>query len=258
MITKTEAIVLRITPFSKTSQVVSWLTPGHGKVMTSIKGARRPKSWFLGQYDLFYTCELLFYAREHDLLHAIKECTPLKPRTALRADWQGAACASYVCDFASRVSLRGGHQPEVYGLTSMALDCLSAGGASLQFIFWFELKMLAVLGLKPRLTVCTRCDRPLPMSGASSFSTVRGGVLCSNCDQARRDPEPVGIPMDVLAILRNWQNSTSPRTARSTRCSDTQLLACQNLLATFLTYHLETGILVSSRSIAIALLQRER
>ena len=48
---KTEAICLDIRPWSRTSHVVSWLTP-MGKVSTVVKGAVRAKSQFLGQYDL--------------------------------------------------------------------------------------------------------------------------------------------------------------------------------------------------------------
>ena len=51
---KSEAICLDIRPWSRTSHVVEWLTP-HGKIRTLVKGAVRPKSAFLGQYDLNYT-----------------------------------------------------------------------------------------------------------------------------------------------------------------------------------------------------------
>ena len=61
-IIKTHGIVLSIHPWSQTSHVVTWLTPDHGPVTTLVKGAVRPKSAFLGQYDLNYTCEIVYYA----------------------------------------------------------------------------------------------------------------------------------------------------------------------------------------------------
>ncbi len=84
MIARARAIVLRVFPYSNTSRVVSWLTADHGRVATLIKGSQRPKSLFLGQYDLFYTCELLFYRHERDGLHIARECTPLTRRDRLR------------------------------------------------------------------------------------------------------------------------------------------------------------------------------
>ena len=72
-IIKTQGIVLTVHPWSRTSHIVTWLTPDHGPVTTLVKGAVRPKSAFLGQYDLFYTCDLLYYARATADLHALRE-----------------------------------------------------------------------------------------------------------------------------------------------------------------------------------------
>ena len=44
MIARTEGLVLRIMPFSRTSQVVAWFTPDCGRMATLVKGAQRPKS----------------------------------------------------------------------------------------------------------------------------------------------------------------------------------------------------------------------
>ena len=38
-IIKTEGIVLAIRPWSRTSHIVTWLTPDHGCVTTLVKGA---------------------------------------------------------------------------------------------------------------------------------------------------------------------------------------------------------------------------
>ena len=92
---KTKGIVLDIRPWSRTSHVVTWLTPGRGPVATLIKGAVRPKSAFLGQYDLFYTCELVYYARAGGELHAVREASPLHTREFLRGRFRATALASY-------------------------------------------------------------------------------------------------------------------------------------------------------------------
>jgi len=72
-IEKQTAVVLKISPFSETSRVVSWMTASAGKISTIIKGSQRSKSAFLGQYDLFYACEILFYRSPRGTLHILKE-----------------------------------------------------------------------------------------------------------------------------------------------------------------------------------------
>lgn len=94
-IIKTKGIVLMVHPWSRTSHVVTWLTPDHGPVTTLVKGAVRPKSAFLGQYDLFYTCDLLYYARATADLHALREVTPRTFRENLRGHWRETALAGY-------------------------------------------------------------------------------------------------------------------------------------------------------------------
>ena len=91
---KTEATCLRISPWSRTSHVVSWLTPS-GRVATLVKGAVRPKSAFLGQYDLNYTCEIVYYDHARGDLHALRECTPSNLREPLRGSYRALAAAGY-------------------------------------------------------------------------------------------------------------------------------------------------------------------
>ena len=99
-IIKTEGIVLAIRPWSQTSHVVTWLTPDHGPVATLVKGAVRAKSAFLWQYDLFYRCDLLYYARASGDLHPLREVTPHNLREHLRGDWRATALAGYAADLA--------------------------------------------------------------------------------------------------------------------------------------------------------------
>jgi len=248
-IEKTQAVVLRVSPFSRTSHVVTWLTPEFGNLATVVKGACRPKSSFLGQYDLYYTCELLFYARERNGLHIARECSPLNMRTALRTNWRASACASYLCDLVSRVSVRG-HQHEIYDLTVGALDSLCADGASSQFLFWAELKLLECLGLSPQLNKCPACDRRLDNIASTDFSHDRGGVLCRNCAQ-HQGRTVTRVQPDVLAMLRNWQRAASPRAATSTKCKPEQLAAFREILGIFLPYHLDMPTMPRSRSLAL-------
>jgi DNA repair protein RecO (recombination protein O) len=209
----------------------------------------RPKSSFLGQYDLFYTCDLIFYARENNGLHIAKECCPLKTRASFRTDWRSASIASCMCDMVARVSPTGGHNPELYDLVTKTLDFLADDGAKLQLLYWFELQLLAVLGLAPRLSACSACNSSVVATRPVFFSPERGGIIChacsskqhsqSNGDDHRNNNGMAQIKPDELAILKNWQNNTTPRSAFNTRCSTEQMVAFRKLLGIFLGCHLD-------------------
>lgn len=270
MIIKTQAIVLRMTPFSETSRVVLWLTRDHGKIATIIKGAHRRRSPFVGQLDLFYTCELLVYLRLFRGLHVVKECSPLKPRTPLRSRWRATACASYFAELVARISPLYAPHPELFRLLDMALDYFADRSALELGLFWFELKLMKVMGLSPQLKECLLCHHPLKtddrrqtVSGAreaSVFSSVRGGVLCKTCapsvpitTSSSRDEVGVPITPDVLGMLRFWQSSRSWRSAQSAACTPRQTRELERILGLFMQYHLEIGN--QARATALSILR---
>lgn len=168
---KTEAICLDVRPWSKTSHVVSWLTPS-GKIATVVKGAMRPKSQFLGQYDLNYTCEIVYYARQRGETRALRECSPLKMREGLRGDFRALAVAGYFCGLVREYAPSGPECQEWFDALGGALDgiCRDSGGrASVGGVVEFELSVLGMLGLKPDLEAeagafALRGERSIPVS----------------------------------------------------------------------------------------------
>lgn len=248
MIIQTPALVLAIRPWSKTSHMVTWLTPEHGKIVTAVKGACRPKSAFLGQYDLFYTCDLLFYRRDSEGVHAIRECAPLALREGLRHQWRRAAAASYLCDLVARVT--GGHQDArpVFGLLGQTLDRLSAAAPLNvhELILWFEMQLLQHAGLMPDLTPCPECHPP----GRSwlRFSLPSGRFLCPHLAQHQTGEATLSLHRDVLelfAALSQRPHEVLPPTGQPSFASKKSedganlLLGLSRFLGMFIAFHLD-------------------
>ena len=151
---KSKAICLDIRPWSQTSHVVSWLTP-NGRVATVVKGAVRPKSLFLGQYDLNYTCEILYYARAKGELHALRDCVPLVCRDALRSSYRLLALAGYFRQLVAELAPAGADCGVWFEALERHLDaCVSAGlgenrVSPIAWLIRFELKVLELAGLAP-------------------------------------------------------------------------------------------------------------
>ncbi len=238
-INKTQAVALRIIEVSNTSAIVVWLTRDYGRLATMIKGAYRPKSMFLGQFDLFYTCELLFYSHAREHLHSIRECSPLKMRSGLREDWRACVGAAYICDLIARIVPWGSPVPRIYSLVDNRLDALSAQGLQMAAVFWFELRILDLLGFSPRLSSCASCGAGVqPQADGKIFSDEHGGVVCYKCAR-KSDGAESPISNSTLAILRQWQASMDVSMAERTRLSDAQRSEIEGLLGSFMTYHLE-------------------
>lgn len=168
---KSEAICLEMHPWSRTSHVIDWLTPD-GVVTTVVKGAVRPKSAFLGQYDLNYTCEIVRYARLRNGASALRECAPIDRRDGLRGDYRALALAGWFRRLAAELAPGGPDCRAWYAALSAALSSLlPADTASRRIanLLDFELKVLDMLGLTPDLvreegSFLLRGERRIPVS----------------------------------------------------------------------------------------------
>ncbi len=251
MIIKTTGLVLRLDPFSKSSQIITWLTPDHGRTVTLAKGAKRIKNHLIGQYDCFYTCEFLFYQSRHSSLHILKECSPISARESFRGDWRASFTASYLCDLLSRLTPPGAPHPALFNWAENTLDFLSKHGTSETVLNWSELKLLKLLGVAPKLSNCINCrTQTFPHNRSACFSISRGGLLCEKCDRGQ-DSSILLLAHDVLGMLRGWENTDSPTMAKRTICSPNQSESANKFLSTFIHYHLQASF---SRDITSSLI----
>lgn len=254
MLVKTEGVILRVLPYSRTSLMADCLTRDLGRVWLLAKGAQRPRSIFLGQIDLFYTCEVLVYQRASRVL-ILKECAALERRDPFRTDWRATACASYFCDFISQVTPPCIPHDDLFDLLEQALDALAAKGASPALMGWYELAALKSLGLGPALTRCPSCGCD-PAAGSPlrlKVSAKMGGVLCRRCEG--REPGPgLAVSGGTLALMRAWDGADDPASAAVAVPSQVQWNEIQSVLRDFSAFHLD--LLLRSRDITLDLLRK--
>lgn len=229
-IVKTDATVLRIAPFSRTSHVVTWLSPNYGRLATVVKGACRPTSAFLGQYDLFTTCELLFYRRERDGVHIIRECSALAARNGLRNDWRRVTTASYLCDLTARVTPPLQEAAGIHALLAAELDRLCATTPDESSVLRVELALLRQLGLMPQLSACPHCH-PLGQTWVR-FGLASGHALCAHRGTAAAEAT-VTVQRDVLDALQHVAASGLPEPVQHLS------LGLRRFLGIFLRFHLD-------------------
>jgi len=151
MIESTTGLILRTRPFTETSLIVHWLTPNFGRIATVAKGARRPKSPFLGKLDLFYLADFSFSRSQRSDLHALREVSLRKTHSALRQNLPLLHQAAYATTFIEQATETETPLPAIYDLTLGFLGHLCEHPAKPQMVFAFELKLLHELGLKPNL-----------------------------------------------------------------------------------------------------------
>lgn len=216
---KSEAVCLAVRPWSRTSHVVMWLTPV-GRLSTVVKGAVRPKSWFLGQYDLNYTCEIVCYARARGDVHALRECVPVQRRDGLRDNYRALAVAGYCRSLVAELAPAGSECRVWYDLVVATLDGLAetrTPSCGLARLLRFELGVLRLAGLAPDFSGYD------PAAEWSAFSIENGAFDASGRHLVR-------VPTRVAEELRRGVPEESDMKI---------LLDMSRVISVFYAFHLD-------------------
>jgi DNA repair protein RecO (recombination protein O) len=144
-------VVLRTRPLTDTSLIVHWLTAGQGRLATVAKGARRQKSPFRGQLDIFYLADLSFARSQRSELHTLREVKVLETHPDLRQDLAHLQQASYCALLIEQTTETEAPLHALFDQFTRLLAALPHQPARPQTIFAFEMKLLDDLGLKPNL-----------------------------------------------------------------------------------------------------------
>lgn len=143
----TEAIVIRLTRLTETSLIVHWFTEAHGLIKTVAKGARRSKSKFNGQLDLFFGGEISFALSRGGELHSLREVAIRQWREGLRKNYTSTLLAAYCCQLIEMAVEPGHPEAGLHDLLKRALDHLDAAPPGLRALRHFESELARLLGV---------------------------------------------------------------------------------------------------------------
>src|SRR4051812_25443319 len=144
-------IILRTRPLTETSLIVQWLTAEAGRISTVAKGARRPKSQFLGKLDLYYEADFSFQRARKSSLHTLREINLRATHTALRTDFATLEQAARAGRRIERTTEEDVPIPEVFGLFKNFVNELATPPLESSLLLAFEIKLLDTLGFAPVL-----------------------------------------------------------------------------------------------------------
>ncbi len=147
----TQATLIRLTRLTDTSLIVHWFTEEHGLVKTVAKGARRPKSPFAGQLDLFFSGEIGFQRVRRGELHSLREVSIAHWREGLRRNYTSTLLAAYCCQVLESAVENEHPEPELHDLLVRALDHVDANEPSLRALRHFERELARLLGISNQL-----------------------------------------------------------------------------------------------------------
>lgn len=196
--------VLRTWPLRESDLIVSAFTLEHGKIRGVARGARRPKSRWLGALDPLTEVGLEWRAREGEELLNLTDCSivrsPYHCAQELGVTWTLAFVSELVEVTAPA------HDPDetAYRLLRSAVDALLSGASHQVVARYVSAWVLRLHGVLPDSLACAGCGRSLALDGGQWHWRLHG-VGCSACLQGESGGVSL-LPQDLAfleAVRRN-------------------------------------------------------
>jgi DNA repair protein RecO (recombination protein O) len=181
---KDDAVVLRLTEYSETSQIVTLFTGGYGLLRLIAKGVRRgTRKRFAVGLDLLELGEAGFLLPHGDAqLGTLTDWAQRDAFAGLRRELLRLYGALYAVELVASLTEEADPHPGLFTALVGTLRGLAGTEPAAPFLPAFQSDLLQAIGYAPNLEQCMECSRPVARGALAFFSAAAGGLLCRDCE----------------------------------------------------------------------------
>ncbi|MDD2637226.1 MAG: DNA repair protein RecO [Bacteroidales bacterium] len=179
----TKGIVIKTVNIGEADKIITLLSEDLGKIQTSAKGARRPRSNFVAGSQFLCYCEYtLFKGRDMYLLNS---CDVIESFYNIRNDIYRLTYASHMVEIINDIVQENMKSSDLLRLFLNTLHYLAYTDKSPELITRiFELRALALSGFAPQVDGCIRCGKEINTIDHFLFDFRDCRFVCSDCQMS--------------------------------------------------------------------------
>lgn len=174
---KLQAFVLSSLDYGDSDRIVSLFSLEHGRIRAFARGARNSRKRFGPALEPF--ARIVVQARIKHGLSGLQQADIVSIYPTIRTELASIAHALYACELVDAITPEGHPIPRLFRLLAAYLDHLETATAVEADRHCFEINLLNILGYRPSLETCTRCDAPF--GDAGSWLLDGGETVCRFC-----------------------------------------------------------------------------
>jgi len=191
---KTKGIVIAENNMGDFDKMLTILTP-NGKISCSAKGARRPKSQLMAGTQFLCFGEYMMFKGSNT--YTLNSCETIELFYNLRIDLDKLEYAAHITKIIQDVTDENQNTYKILQLYLNTLYVIANTGLDLKFITSiFKIRLMCLLGFKPRLDKCATCGN----EQVNSFSFKDNGLKCDVC--SRQDTGTIEISESTKNALK--------------------------------------------------------
>jgi DNA repair protein RecO (recombination protein O) len=185
-----DALILRTYKLGEADRIVVFLTRDRGKKRGVAKGARRPRSRYMGALEPMTRAGVAYYEREHRELVRLNYVEPVRsPLSAATPDALGHV--GYFAELIDEWAPEAHADERLFRLGAAVTDALAVGAPVDALARYFEYWLLRLQGVYPAL-LCAGCGGSLERGAV--MPPREDGLVCRRCAPAG------GTPLSTAAI----------------------------------------------------------
>jgi len=235
---QTPAIVLTVRDYGEADLLVTFITPGQGRLTGIAKHARKSRRRFAHCLEPLSRVVFFLSPRPGRDLEFLQKGELVKSFSSLRRDLPRLGAAAVLAEVAGLLAGPPEAIGEIFASLEAVLELLDQGLSPDSLLPAFLLRLLTLGGYGPRLGQCLKCGQePAPPLW---FSITQGGVLCGACRPEAPGPL-LPLSLGTWKLLRLAQGMPREKLSRLRfpRPQRDQSLA---VFKAFLFHHLGRGI----------------
>ncbi|NUO07697.1 MAG: DNA repair protein RecO [Candidatus Brocadia sp.] len=237
---RTEAIALRRTDYSNSSQIITFYTRNYGKIHALAKGFKRSSGRYSSKAVDLLTCyQILFIKKEHTSLHTLTEAILQDNYPMFRNNLDKYYKASYVAELVNEFTEENDPNEQLFDIFLHTLSGISTDADPTIRVLAFEIKTLNILGYLPEWGHCVNCKSGIQQIPEVHFNAKEGGVLCGRCQLKCKNG--IIVPAGVILIAGRLLNMNFQRLER-VRIQRSICVEIEKMLRYYITFILNKGL----------------
>ena len=213
MLHRTEAIVLKTTPFAEADLIVTFLSLDYGLLKTFAKSPRKVKSRFGSSLEPLTYAKVAFWGREDADLPRLTQADIVRPFQSIRGNIDVFFRVAEIMELTLNLLPEREPNKGIFYLLKESLNRIEEGCGGLmatrgktkdflkRFVLFYKVRFLDMTGYGPALSGCARCS-----GSGNNFYISHGSVICGACAQGTDTPIRLSpAVIKLYGVMRTWE-----------------------------------------------------
>ena len=179
MLYKTEGIVLKSMEYQEADKIVTIYTKDYGKITAIAKGVRKTKSKFGSSLEILTHSNFLIYKGRN--IDIVSQTEILESFFSTSKEVIKFAFAANCVEVVNRLTEEREINIGLFNLLKEVLHYLKGSNDPKLLTLSFKWQTISILGYRPSLDHCCRCNKSVEEQKEIYFNIKEGGLVCNNC-----------------------------------------------------------------------------